>query len=280
MVGVALARDAEIELFFGVPYRIDISKPHPDALDRLVHMGALDVEEIPGGVAAILPDGVAPKAAARALGAGDVRVSSALARDDGSVWLLSPRPVRIGKILFAPAASAVTSDVVRLTDSSAFGTGHHPTTVLCIEALEEVVSRNVPDCMLDVGTGSGILALAALKLGVSRAVGLDIDADALHTAAANVRLNQFERRLQLVCGSIDRLDGVWPLVVANVLSAPLIEMAPLLVRRVAPGGSLILSGMPLSLESEVAQPYQRSGMRLVRTDTRAGWAMLELQTSW
>src|SRR6185369_10109430 len=146
MVGAMLARDAEIELLCCVPYRIDISKPLPDVLDRLVQIGALDVEEIPGGVVAILPDGVAPEAVARALGVDDVRVSSALARDDGSVWLLSPRAVRIGKILFAPAATALTSDVVRLTDSSAFGTGHHPTTVLCIEALEEVVSRHVPDC--------------------------------------------------------------------------------------------------------------------------------------
>ena len=280
MVGAMLARDAEIELLCCVPYRIDISKPLPDVLDRLVQIGALDVEEIPGGVAAILPDGVVPEDLARALGVDDLRVSSALAKDDGSVWLLSPRAVRIGNILFAPAAAAVNSDVVRLTDSSAFGTGHHPTTAMCIESLAEIVSRNVPDSILDVGTGSGILALAALKLGVSRVVGLDVDADAVKTAAENAHLNHFQGRLQLVCGSLDRLDGVWPLVVANVLPAPLIEMAPSLVRRMAPGGSLILSGIPSSLEFEVAQPYERSGMRLMRTDTRAGWAMLEFQTSW
>jgi ribosomal protein L11 methyltransferase len=249
-------------------------------LDRLIQIGALDVEEVPGGVAAILPDGVTPEAVSHALGASDVRVSPALARDDGSVWLLSPRAMRIGKILFAPSTATASPDSIRLTDSSAFGTGHHPTTALCIEALEELVRTNSSDSMLDVGTGSGILALAALKLGVSRAVGLDIDADALKTAAENARLNNAEHRLQLICGDIGRLDGVWPLVIANILPAPLIEMAPLLVRRVAPGGSLILSGVPSSLESEVAQPYRRSGMRLVRSETRAGWAMLEFRTSW
>jgi ribosomal protein L11 methyltransferase len=263
-----------------VPYRIDITKPHPDFLNCLVQIGALDVEAVPGGVAAILPDSVTPDTVARALGGSDVRVSSAFARDDGSVWLLSPRAVYIGKILFAPSEAAATPDTIRLTDSFAFGTGHHATTALCIEALEQITNVNRVESVLDVGTGSGIIALAALKLGVLRAVGLDIDAEAVRIASENARLNHVEHRLQLVCGSLDRLDGVWPLVVANILPAPLIEMAPLLVRRVAPAGCLILSGIPSSLESEVAQPYRRSGMRVARSETRAGWVMLELQTSW
>jgi len=263
-----------------VPYRIDISKPQSDALDRLVQIGAIDVEEVPSGVAAILPDSVTPGEVARALSVDGVRVSQALARDGGSTWLLSPRTVRVGTIQFVPSEAAATPDSIRLADSSAFGTGHHPTTALCIEALEEIIRRNVPDGMVDVGTGSGILALTALKLGVSQAVGLDIDADALKVAAENARLNHVEHRLQLVCGSLDRLDGSWPLAVANVLPAPLIELAPPLVRRVAPGGTLILSGIPSSLKSEVAQPYVRSGMRVARSEDRAGWAMLELRPSW
>ena len=267
-------------LICGVPYRIDVSKPQFDVLDRLIQIGALDVEEVSGGVAAILPDSVTPEAASRVLGAGDVRISSAVARDNGSVWLLNPRAVRLGTLLFIPSDAADTPDSVRLTDSSAFGTGHHPTTALCIEALEEIVSRNAPVSMLDVGTGSGILALAALKLGVSRAVGLDIDADALKIAAENASLNRVEHRLQLICGNLNLLDGVWPLVVANLLPAPLIEMAPLLVRHLAPGGGLLLSGIPSSLEAEVAQPYLRLGMRLFRSESRGGWAMLEFQTTW
>jgi ribosomal protein L11 methylase PrmA len=250
-----------------VPYRIDISSPPDDALDRLVHLGALDIETTIDGLAAIIPDGVPPETIARALGA-SVSVSAAIARDDESVWLLSPRPVLIG------------NTVLRLSDSSVFGTGHHPTTALCIEALEEALSIEVPDSILDVGAGSGVLALAALLMGVPRAVGLDIDPDAVRIAGEHARLNNLEDRVQFVLGRADAITGSWPLVVANVLAAPLIEMAPSLVRRVGHHGRLILSGIPESLEPAVRQAYEWLGMRHVRSVTRAGWAILVVRASW
>src|SRR5205085_11319838 len=123
-----------------------------------------------------------------------------------------------------------------------------------------------PGGVVDVGTGSGVLALAALMMGVPRAVGLDIDADALKIAAEHARLNNMADRLELVLGGPDVVDGGWPLVVANVLAAPLIEMAPVLVRRVGSRGRLILSGVPWSLESEVKQTYERFGMRHLRSE--------------
>ena len=76
------------------------------------------------------------------------------------------------------------------------------------------------------------------------------------------------------------MDGRWPLVVANVLAAPLIEMAPILVRRVGHHGRLILSGIPSSLESEVRETYQRLGMRHIQTQSRAGWSVLVVGASW
>ena len=263
-----------------MPYRIDISSPPNDALDQLVQLGALDIEPVSDGLAAIIPDGVTPDAVAGALGVASVTVSPAIARDNGSVWLLSPRAVRIGSVLIAPPELAAPPGALRLTDSTAFGTGHHPTTALCIEAIEEALTIAVPDSVLDVGTGSGVLALTALMMGVSRAVGLDIDADALEIAAEHARLNNMADRLQLVLGGPNVVNGVWPLVAANVLAAPLIEMAPVLVRRVGSRGRLILSGISWSLESEVRQTYQRLGMRLIRSETRAGWTVLVAQASW
>jgi len=209
-----------------------------------------------------------------------VTVSPAVARDNGSVWLLSPRAVRIGSVLIAPPEVAAPPGALRLTDSTAFGTGHHPTTALCIEAIEEALAIAVPDSALDVGTGSGVLALAALMMGVPRAVGLDIDAAALKIAAEHARLNNLADRLQFVLGGPDVVGGTWPLVVANVLAATLIEMAPVLVRRVESRGRLILSGIGWSLESEVRQTYQRLGMRHTRSETRAGWTVLVAQASW
>jgi len=252
----------------GVPYRIDIACPPHDALDKLVHLGALDVESVEGGLAAIIPDGVTADAVADAFGGAAVIVSPAVSRDDGSVWLLSsPKvPVQLG--------------LLRLSDSAVFGTGHHPTTALCGEAIEEALSISVPDSLLDVGTGSGVLALMALMRGVPRAMGLDIDAEALKIAAQNARLNNMQNRLELVLGGPNAVSGRWPMVVANVLAAPLIEMAPVLVRRVGHHGRLILSGIPSSLASEVGQTYEWLGMKPIRSEIRGGWTVVVLEASW
>lgn len=263
-----------------MPYRIDISSPPANALDVLVQLGALDVEEISERLAAILPDSIAPDAIADALSVSSVAVSPAVARDNGSVWLLNPRAFQIGGVLITTAEGAASSNAVRLMDSNAFGTGHHPTTALCIEVMEEMLAVEPVDSMLDVGTGSGILALTALLLGVPRAVGLDIDAAALEAAVENARLNRLENRLQLVLGGPETVDGSWPLVMANVLAAPLIDMAPVLVRRLASRGRLVLSGIHSSLESEVRQAYQHFGVWCIDSRTCAGWTVIAGGASW
>src|ERR1051326_8270942 len=109
-----------------MPYRIDICCPAHDVLDQLVQLGALDVEQLCDGVAAILPDGDTPDKVCSALSVSNVIVSAAVARDNGSVWLLSPRAVRIGSLVIAPPEVAAPCDALRLTDSTAFGSGHNP----------------------------------------------------------------------------------------------------------------------------------------------------------
>jgi ribosomal protein L11 methyltransferase len=264
-----------------VPYRIDITRAGDAALDRLVELGALDVERSPGGgIAALMPDGVAPEHVALALGVDDLSISPAVGRDAGSVWTLSPRATRIGRLRIVPADADAEPGVLRLTDSAAFGTGLHPTTAMCLEAIEEAVQPSAPGALLDVGIGSGVLALAALLMGVPRALGLDLDAEALRAAAENARLNALDRRLQLVRGGPDAVAGTWPLVVANLLAAPLVELAPVLVRRVGHHGRLVLSGIPSSVEPDVDRAYRRLGMQRVRAQSRAGWSALVLQASW
>jgi ribosomal protein L11 methyltransferase len=167
-----------------------------------------------------------------------------------------------------------------LIDAPAFGTGLHPTTALCLEALEEAVQSTGPDAVLDVGTGSGVLALGALLLGVPRAFAIDIDDDALGAATENARINGLAERVQFVRGGPDTIVGTWPVVLANVLAAPLIEMAPSLARRVGRQGRLVLSGIPRSVEPDVDRAYRRLGMHRVAVRSRAGWVAIVLRAGW
>lgn len=265
-----------------MPYRIDLADPPSDALTRLADLGALDVDETPSGLAAVMPDSVPSDTLAASLGVDRVSVSPATGRDDGSVWIVAPRPVHVGRLLLLPPDVEAPADtrVVRLSDGPAFGTGLHPTTALCLEILEDELLANLPISMLDVGVGSGVLALAALAQGVEEAVGVDNDPDALTVAEENARLNEMTDRLRLVLGGPEDVDGTWPLVFANVLAAPLLDMAPSMVRRLGHRGRLVLSGISWSLSTDVERTYQRLGMRTVRTDTRNGWSALVMESSW
>ena len=266
-----------------MPYRVDLRNPAADTFDRLVELGALDAElSLEGGISALMPDNVAPDQIGEALGvaAGDISISPALGRDADSVWVLSPRPIRVGRLHIVPASFEAETGALRLVDAAAFGTGLHATTAMCLEALEEAVDICPPDAVLDVGTGSGVLALAALMMGVPRAHGVDIEDEALQVAAENARLNALDQRLQLTRGGPEAVTGTWPLVLANVLPGPLIEMAPDLVRRVGHHGQLVLSGIPASVEPDVDRVYRHLGMRRLRVKSRAGWVALVLQASW
>jgi ribosomal protein L11 methyltransferase len=264
-----------------VPYRIHIRGDADALLDRLVDLGALDAErDDDGGLTALMPDAVTPEDVAAALERDDVTVAPAIGRDDGSVWILSPRALRVGRVRIVPAGTNAAPGALRLLDAPAFGTGLHPTTALCLEAIDEMVEADRPARLLDVGTGSGVLALAALTLGVPRAAAIDVDGEAVRAAAANAHINGMRGRLLLVRGGTDALAGTWPLVVANVLAAPLIEMAPSLVRRVGRHGRLVLSGVPVAVEEDVARTYRRLGMRHLGTTARSGWVALLLQATW
>jgi ribosomal protein L11 methylase PrmA len=251
-----------------VPYLIRLVVTRT-TLDQLVELGALDVDSDGHELVALMPDAVPPERVARVLGLPGVATSPAVGRDADSVWVLRPGPVRVG-----------SSQTIALVDSPVFGTGLHPTTALCLEVLHEMVESQQPASVLDVGTGSGILALAALALGVAAAVAIDIDPEALRVAAANARTNGMADRLTFAHGGADAVDGAFPLVLANVLAAPLVEMAPALVRRVSHHGWLVLSGIPRSVADEVCRAYRHLGMRHHETRARGDWTAIVLQASW
>ncbi|MBU1236580.1 MAG: 50S ribosomal protein L11 methyltransferase [Gammaproteobacteria bacterium] len=182
-------------------------------------------------------------------------------------------PIRINDRLWivpswhaAPDPHAIN---LELDPGLAFGTGSHPTTWLCLEWLCEKVSRG--DTLLDYGCGSGILALAAARLGAAGVLGVDIDDRALEAAADNAARNGVELRL---AHSKQVLTEQFDIVVANILTNPLCVLAPLISARVAPAGRLALSGVLAAQAEQVIAAYAPY-IALTVGATLDGWILLE-----
>ena len=184
-------------------------------------------------------------------------------------------PTRIGERLWIvpswhepPDPSAIN---IRLDPGVAFGTGTHPTTRLCLAWLAQHPPHGAR--VLDYGCGSGVLAIAAAKLGARQVVGTDIDAQALESARANSQRNAVDARYT----APERLPaGQFDLVLANILANPLRLLAPMLLARVSPGGSLVLSGVLQRQADELIATYaQADGAVPLRVwADEAGWVCL------
>jgi len=163
----------------------------------------------------------------------------------------------------------------------AFGTAHHATTFGCLLALDRLTRRQRLSRILDLGTGSGVLAIAlARTLPDSRIVASDIDAPSVAVARQNARINRVGRRITFVVAEglqHARLRGArFDLVVANILAAPLIHLAKHLAHAVEPGGTLVLSGLLVRQAPEVIAAYRASGLSLVHHTRIDEWSTLEL----
>ncbi|RNF82260.1 50S ribosomal protein L11 methyltransferase [Montanilutibacter psychrotolerans] len=156
-------------------------------------------------------------------------------------------------------ADAADAAVVRLDPGLAFGSGTHPTTALCLQWLDGLADEGVlrGARVLDFGCGSGILALAALKLGADSALGIDNDPQALLATHDNAERNGVGDRLA-VCLPGDETPATYPVVVANILASALIALADTLAARVAPGGRIALSGILAGQEDEVLLSYEHA----------------------
>ena len=189
-------------------------------------------------------------------------------------WRQHFTPTRIGRRLvikptWEPFSPEPDDLVIELDPGMAFGTGTHPTTRLCLEALEKLGS---PGDVLDVGTGSGILAMAAAKLGAGRVVGTDIDPDAVEVARENCAMNGVT--VELVTTPLADIPGRFGVVLANILAEDLVRMAADLTAKVAPGGALILSGILVERESYVIAGFASTGLALVDTSREGEWSCL------
>ena len=155
-----------------------------------------------------------------------------------------------------PGADADDAAVVRLDPGLAFGSGTHPTTALCLKWLDALADEGLLDGarVLDFGCGSGILALAALKLGARNAVGIDNDPQAIAATLDNAQRNGEQTRLSAFLPE-DAPAGTYPVVVANILASALVELADVIAARVVPGGYIALSGILAGQEGEVMARY-------------------------
>lgn len=195
-------------------------------------------------------------------------------------------PVHAGQFIVA-GSHALTATSPGKTDilieaGPAFGTGHHGTTLGCLLGFEHVLRSGTPKTVLDVGTGSGVLAIAAVKTGTQRAIGTEIDAQSVTVANENARKNNVANRFKTyqTRGATNRVihaAAPYNLVFANILAGPLTRLAPKLVPLVAPGGHIILSGLLTRQEPLVRAAYTSRGLSLVKRIRRDGWSTLVIQ---
>lgn len=198
---------------------------------------------------------------------------------------------------FTPESPEVA--VIELDPGMAFGTGTHPTTRMCLEALEEVVQAG--DDVMDVGTGSGILTIAALRLGAARALAVDVSTVAVRVAKENIALNALADRVEVVQGTLGLGPAGQPLltpaapdpgedpvalleqvrvlqparvVVANIIARVIGELAPALVAATVPGGYLIASGIINECRAEAEEPLRAAGLSEIRVLQEGDWIAL------
>src|SRR5271157_1868924 len=186
-------------------------------------------------------------------------------------WLDSPEPNRIP---------------IKIDPGMAFGTGTHPTTQLCLELMEKYVGvdGHLPISVIDVGCGSGILSIAALKLGAKQALGVDIDSESVKNSRENADTNEIGDELILGQGSVKEiLDGKFafksaPLVVANILAPVIIRLFEAgLADLVEPNGAIILSGILKEQSQSVMEAAQAKGLRMNEKRQMGDWVALMME---
>ena len=186
-------------------------------------------------------------------------------------WRKYYHPMEIGsRLAVVPSWQQYDTDRVKLDPGLAFGTGGHETTSLCLEALDEQVRGG--ERVLDIGTGSGILAIAALKLGAASAEGVDIDPVAVRTAGENAALNGVQDKLTVLVGDLsDKASGTYDIITANIVANAILSLAPAVPGLMAEGATFIASGIIDSRKDEVIAGLEKAGLSVVEVKEKRGW---------
>jgi ribosomal protein L11 methyltransferase len=201
-------------------------------------------------------------------------------------WSESVKPIRVGRRLvirpsWEPVLLQAEDIEIVLDPKQAFGTGHHATTSLLLEWLEEIIRGG--ESVLDVGTGSGVLVMVALRLGAAKAVGVDSDPVAIECAQEYARDNRFGPELTLQTGDLSKQTGVLApspdLVLANLDQTTLMMCRDHLAAYVQRGARLLISGVLVDQRQELVQAFSLVGMYCTGQREREGWVALEFESA-
>jgi len=258
-------------------------------IKKLTDSGCLGVIEQDEAVIAYFPDAVDVKTIAN-----DLSLMNALIEKSGEAngltfrhrlipdqdwnesWKKGFVPIDVGErfTILPPWKEEKIGRINLIIDPAmAFGTGHHETTRSCLVLMEKYAAQGGKESFLDVGTGTGILAIAAAKLGYARVIGVDTDVLAVDAARKNAELNHTEG-IEIREGSIANLNGTYDLIAANIISGVLILLAPALALHVKPAGIVVLSGILFGQEEEVIDAMNMADLKLLEQYQDGKWISL------
>ncbi len=212
------------------------------------------------------------------IGEGTVETKEVKDEDWSNTWKQYYKPTRIGKKLiikpdwenYDPQPKDI---IIELNPGMAFGTGTHETTTMCAEALESVVNQK--DLVFDIGCGSGILGIAAAKLGARKVVAVDLDAVAVEVARQNVGKNRVSDQVSVYHGNLmDNIDEKGDIIVVNIIADVIITMAPDFQQYLKPSGTLVASGIILEKIQLVKKALEAHNIEVYRIVEKGEWAAL------
>jgi ribosomal protein L11 methyltransferase len=209
-------------------------------------------------------------------------ISKVKSEDWSTSWKAHFKPLRVGRrLLVVPtweeAHSRPDDIVLRLDPGMAFGTGGHETTRLCLELLERIMDEmpvTLSPAVLDLGTGSGILAMAAVHLGAGRVCAVDIDPLAIEVARENLAANGLAEAVECGTTPLESLAGAFDVILANILAEELVRLAPHLAKRLTAGGLLVLSGILAEKEGLVRSGFASQPLEYCETLADGEWVAL------
>lgn len=194
-------------------------------------------------------------------------------------WKKYIKPIRISnRIIIKPTWKKIASKkgqiIIEIDPGMAFGTGSHASTMMCLKAADKLSYLIKGNSILDVGTGSGILAITSAKLGAKKVIGIDIDEEAVKVARENIKLNKADKNVVISARPLEKIKDRFSVIFANIIAEELIKIASLLNKKIMDNGFLILSGILNEKANEVEAAYEGLGFKLFKTYKKGEWACL------